>query len=86
MNQLSSLRAKCLLRDHHRCVISGLFDETEATLRFKRDGDNATDDDGLPLKNEMVEYMEVAHIIPYALGHSNTTSPILVRFASFTST
>jgi hypothetical protein len=41
---------------------------------------NAIDEDGLLLKDGELEYLEVAHIIPHALGSSNISSQVLVRF------
>ena len=80
--RLSSLRGKCLVRDRHRCVISRQFDMEEAGRRFKAKGINAVDDDGLPLANGDMDYLEAAHIIPYALGSSDDPSNLLVRFLS----
>ncbi len=67
--RVSVLRRDCLIRDHHRCVISRKFDLREARERFKRDGENAKDDDGHLLKDESErsEYLEVAHILPHSL-------------------
>ncbi|EXJ78369.1 hypothetical protein A1O3_09530 [Capronia epimyces CBS 606.96] len=68
--RLASLRRDCLIRDHHRCVISRIFDFNEAVQRAKRDGDdNAQDDEGNPLRWESGIYtsLEVAHIIPHSL-------------------
>jgi hypothetical protein len=67
--RLSNLRRDCLIRDHHRCVISHKFDIREGEKRAKRDGDNARDDDGQLLKHDKggAEFLEVAHILPHSL-------------------
>lgn len=64
-----TLREDCLTRDRYRCVISRTFHVSEALSRFKRFGyDNAKDDDGQPLKDEVnPEYLEVSHILPHSL-------------------
>ena len=82
-DQLSSLRGTCLIRDHRRCVISRHFDVKAAQQRLKANGDNAADDDGVPLRGEELEYLEVAHIIPHALASSDGPSKLLVRFLLF---
>ena len=69
--RLSSLRAECLLRDRHRCVISRRFDAVEAGRRFETNGTSAVDDDSQLLVNEETEDLEVAHIIPHALASSS---------------
>lgn len=79
-DRLSSLRGRCLLRDQHRCIISRQFDREVAIKRFKTCGSDATDDNGLPLINQDMEYLEVAHIIPHSLVSSTASSGILVRF------
>ncbi|KAK0657948.1 hypothetical protein B0T16DRAFT_402788 [Cercophora newfieldiana] len=64
--RLSALRGTCLARDRHRCVITHAFDTMEAKERWKQLP--AQDDDGNPLGgNDTYGYLEVAHIIPYAL-------------------
>jgi 5-methylcytosine-specific restriction endonuclease McrA len=67
--RLSNLRAKCLLRDHHRCVITRSFDRDEAESRSDCNDKEAKDDDGYLLENEEVNpmYLEVSHIIPHSL-------------------
>ncbi|OAP61038.1 hypothetical protein AYL99_06042 [Fonsecaea erecta] len=65
--RLARLRQQCLTRDRYRCVISRKFDLNEALSRWNRDGDDSKDDDGLPLKDERPEYLEVAHILPHSL-------------------
>ena len=65
--RLLALRAACLLRDRHRCVVSRAFDEAGAITRFKGQG-LAVDDDGDPLiDTDTYQYVKVAHIIPYFL-------------------
>ncbi|KAI9771423.1 MAG: hypothetical protein M1840_002043 [Geoglossum simile] len=66
-NRLSNLRATCLIRDQHRCVISGLFDRATAQERS-----SFVDDGGLPLTDGGVISTEVSHIIPHALGEEAT--------------
>ncbi|EER37830.1 conserved hypothetical protein [Histoplasma capsulatum H143] len=50
--RVSILRQSCLVRDHHRCVVSRKFDKNEAGKRWKQDGEDCKDDDRNPLKNE----------------------------------
>jgi HNH endonuclease len=75
-----NLRDKCLKRDHHRCVISGCFDDTEALNRVAYAGDDkATDDDGQLLKMEAGNFspLEVAHIIPHSLMNVGEASELV---------
>ncbi|EGE08746.1 hypothetical protein TEQG_08814 [Trichophyton equinum CBS 127.97] len=68
--RLSILRRNCLVRDRHRCVVSRKFDKSEASRRWKQDGDNFKDDDGNLLKNKQnddFQYLDVAHILPHCL-------------------
>ncbi|KAI9737170.1 MAG: hypothetical protein M1834_000763 [Cirrosporium novae-zelandiae] len=68
--RLATLRAQCLIRDRHRCVISRKFDYREGRKRFKKHGENnAYNDDGLLLKDEdlALSFLEVAQIIPHSL-------------------
>ncbi|OAA54144.1 hypothetical protein SPI_09078 [Niveomyces insectorum RCEF 264] len=69
---LATLRRDCLIRDKHRCVISRKFDEVEAAERIRRDGDDATDDEGhrfvaLGMEPDDFADVEVAHILPHSL-------------------
>ncbi|KMU89309.1 hypothetical protein CIHG_06982 [Coccidioides immitis H538.4] len=67
---VSILQQSCLVRDHHRCVVSRKFDRSEASRRQKKDGEDCKDDDGNLLKNESsdhFQYLEVAHILPHCL-------------------
>ena len=68
-DRLSNLRYDCLIRDHHRCIISHKFDKRVAKARAKEDGINCKDDDGRLLRNEIEEpeFLEVAHILPHCL-------------------
>lgn len=79
--RLSALRDACLVRDRHRCVVSRAFDKDEALKRIdasvKAGGqDPPVDDDGSPLAGESLEYLQVAHIIPYALTKANDDGQI----------
>ncbi|OQV11251.1 hypothetical protein CLAIMM_15113 [Cladophialophora immunda] len=68
--RLANLRRDCLVRDHHRCVISRSFDCDEATSRIFQDGTyGAQDDEGTPLRNKSNTFttLEVAHILPHSL-------------------
>ncbi|KAL2179716.1 uncharacterized protein P884DRAFT_267403 [Thermothelomyces heterothallicus CBS 202.75] len=67
---ISALRAICLIRDRHRCVVTRRFDSSEALSRFASAGDDARDDDGTLLNEEQpgsFEPLEVAHILPHSL-------------------
>ncbi|KAI0540055.1 hypothetical protein GGR58DRAFT_511909 [Xylaria digitata] len=68
-DRLSRLRGACLVRDRHRCVITRRFDWTTADKRMRRDGDNARDDDGALLLEDIngIDALEVAHILPHSL-------------------
>lgn len=68
--RISTLRRSCLVRDHHRCVISRKFDRREAENRFEQDGEDCKDDDGNLLRgesNDRFQFLEVAHILPHSL-------------------
>ncbi|KAI9774096.1 MAG: hypothetical protein M1840_005189 [Geoglossum simile] len=72
LDRISNLRATCLARDSHRCVVSHFFDQATAEGR-----DPAIDDSGLPLDDDGTISTEVAHIIPHALGEAtNEDSPL----------
>ncbi|KMP05743.1 hypothetical protein CIRG_05424 [Coccidioides immitis RMSCC 2394] len=75
LGRLSVLRRDCLIRDHHRCVVTRMFDIREAERRFDKDGTNAEDDDGSTLiyAPGQFEYLEVAHIIPHSIMSSMST-------------
>lgn len=60
-----TLQGSCLIRDHHRCVITHTFDITKAMERLRRPP--ATDDDGNPLDRSNNGGLEVAYILPHAL-------------------
>ncbi|RYO84436.1 hypothetical protein DL766_008527 [Monosporascus sp. MC13-8B] len=72
-DRVSDLRAQCLARDRHRCVVSRKFDQIEAATRFERDGDDARDDDGTLLTEDSMAFdiLEVAHILPHSLTKVN---------------
>jgi len=63
---LIALRETCLVRDRHRCVVTGAFNQDEALTPFEGPAP-ALDDDGHPLIGTSYAFVEVAHIIPYAL-------------------
>jgi hypothetical protein len=78
IRRISNLRMQCLVRDRYRCVISRVFDHTEAERRFTEHGDDARDDDDQLLADEDTGFLEVAHIIPHALTSSDNPSHELV--------
>lgn len=79
--RISDLRAKCLVRDHHRCVISRKFDIRESTKRFEESKTAALDDEGNSLLQQETDSLEVAHIIPHSLvSSSDDPSKPLVRY------
>jgi hypothetical protein len=83
MSRLSNLRARCLLRDHHRCVITRKFDMIEAERRVECDGYGASDDDGSLLRDEKEAptFLEVSHIIPHSFMCMGANETELVRAA-----
>ena len=72
--RIATLRRDCLIRDHHRCVISRAFDYNEAEGRFKKYEGDARDDDGQLLLSSEPEHvhLEVAHIIPHSIMSQTT--------------
>ncbi|OJD11710.1 hypothetical protein ACJ73_09490 [Blastomyces percursus] len=68
--RLSVLRRDCLIRDHHRCVVTRQFNLTEAIERGDRDSELKGDDDH-PLTGPFAR-LEVAHIIPHSIMSSKT--------------
>ncbi|KAI0141776.1 hypothetical protein GGR57DRAFT_508944 [Xylariaceae sp. FL1272] len=77
--RLSALRGACLIRDHHRCVISHSFDSSEAQARMKKAGEtNALDDDGRLLYQDpnRPSRLEVAHIISHSLMKTDANSEL----------
>ncbi|KND87269.1 hypothetical protein TOPH_08098 [Tolypocladium ophioglossoides CBS 100239] len=66
--RLSTLRGDCLTRDRHRCVISRAFDMSKARERETPEG-QIPDDDGDPIEDDNISYLEVAHILPHSLVH-----------------
>lgn len=79
--RLSTLRGACLIRDHHRCIITRRFDDTEALRRMddaSRHGTVAKDDDGNSLEEEEVfDTLEVAHILPHSLTRVNANKELV---------
>ncbi|KAK2798287.1 hypothetical protein FQN50_008892 [Emmonsiellopsis sp. PD_5] len=67
--RLSTLRRDCLIRDHHRCVVTRVFDGSEAISRAEKDPMNVKDDEGHPLDSslDVFDELEVAHIIPHSI-------------------
>lgn len=82
-DRLKNLRALCLERDRHRCVISRKFDESEALRRWQDDQDDAKDDDNVLLKDCPTDMLEVAHILPHSLTQVDEGTE-LVRFSANT--
>ncbi|EFY85509.1 hypothetical protein MAC_08456 [Metarhizium acridum CQMa 102] len=74
--RLKTLRGDCLVRDRHRCVISGKFDQEQAVKRVHECGDNAVDDHGSLLFGETFDILEVAHILPHSLTQCNSDSEL----------
>ena len=74
-------RRQCLLRDSHRCVVTGCFDRDEARRRIQANAETAEpilDDSGQPLEPGTVfAALEIAYILPPALVHRQpqTTTP-----------
>ncbi|OJD23150.1 hypothetical protein ACJ73_05502 [Blastomyces percursus] len=68
--RLSVLRRDCLIRDHHRCVVTRQFDVTEAIKRGDRDSE-PKDDDDRQLTGPLAQ-LQVAHIIPHSIMSSKT--------------
>ncbi|KAI1382543.1 uncharacterized protein F4822DRAFT_150778 [Hypoxylon trugodes] len=81
--RVSALRGDCLVRDRHRCVISQKFDQREAISRLGRDGDDAQDDDGTLLMEDLKPFdaLEVAHILPHSLTKANASSQLVYLVA-----
>ncbi|KAK2794076.1 hypothetical protein FQN52_009158 [Onygenales sp. PD_12] len=71
--RLSTLRRDCLIRDHHRCVVTRAFDLSEAISRDEKN--RLEDDDGRPLDpdSEVFNELEVAHIIPHSIMSAKST-------------
>lgn len=65
----SSVWQQCLIRDHHRCVVSRKFHDRIFMERLSEDIEGAVDDDGRLLKEMMADtaFLEVAHILPPSL-------------------
>jgi len=78
-DRISALRGACLVRDRHRCVVSRRFDLKEAINRTERDGEDARDDDGVLLIEDenLMNTLEVAHILPHSLTKANPGAPLV---------
>ncbi|OAA50504.1 hypothetical protein NOR_00954 [Metarhizium rileyi] len=74
--RLKTLRGDCLVRDRHRCVISGKFDQVQAVKRMRECGRDAVDDQDNLLLGETFEMLEVAHILPHLLTKCNSDSEL----------
>ncbi|DAA78685.1 TPA_exp: Uncharacterized protein A8136_2470 [Trichophyton benhamiae CBS 112371] len=72
-DRIAVLRSLCLVRDHHKCVVSQSFDVKEGIARLSNDPD-ARDDEGTQLRGQSLYALEVAHIIPHSLMQSDTSS------------
>ncbi|OAA54777.1 hypothetical protein SPI_08648 [Niveomyces insectorum RCEF 264] len=73
--RLATMRAQCLMRDRHRCIISRKFDIFEFSSRTDLPGDDARDDDGVLFSDQdSLEFdaLEVAHILPHSLMKTRT--------------
>lgn len=84
--RLSDLRAKCLVRDRHRCIISRKFDKAEAAARYKAVQNDSRDDDGELLVSENASrfgFLEVAHIMPHALMKASAGDQQVVCLPSY---
>ncbi|KAI1424058.1 hypothetical protein F5Y12DRAFT_754595 [Xylaria sp. FL1777] len=68
-DRLSQLRGACLVRDRHRCVITRKFDWTEAASRTRKHGEDARDDDGTLLREDLNPFDADARI-PLSKRHS----------------
>ncbi|CAH0023472.1 unnamed protein product [Clonostachys rhizophaga] len=70
-DRVAALRGACLIRDHHRCVITRLFDCEEAEKRInssRLQGIVALDDEGNPFTpGNKYDLLQVAHILPHSL-------------------
>ncbi|OJD20479.1 hypothetical protein ACJ73_08186 [Blastomyces percursus] len=75
-DRISVLRGSCLIRDHHRCVISRKFDQKEAIVRLTEYGHDAQDDEGNPLQRQLSMILELAHILPHSLTQANANSQL----------
>ncbi|KAI9768462.1 MAG: hypothetical protein M1840_004871 [Geoglossum simile] len=79
LDRISNLRAACLARDGHRCIVTGYFDAQTASNR-----NPMVDDTGLAISEEETWFTEVTHIIPHALGETtHENSPLGTEKAAF---
>ncbi|TQW00134.1 hypothetical protein IF1G_00065 [Cordyceps javanica] len=71
--RLSTLRSDCLIRDRHRCVISRAFDMSKARQQKDPQG-HIFDDEGDPIEDDNINWLEVAHILPHSLVYVGSES------------
>lgn len=79
IDKRSFLKRSCLVREHHRCMITGNFDVDELERRT-RTQDYPIDDDGKPLERSSTEAekLKLTHIIPVTIGRSTISDAKLV--------
>ncbi|RBR15414.1 uncharacterized protein FIESC28_07349 [Fusarium coffeatum] len=69
--RVSILRAQCLERDRHRCVVSRKFEEELGEKRYNLEmggqKDAFRDEDGVSLHGQKFDALKVAHILPHSL-------------------
>ncbi|KAI9651594.1 MAG: hypothetical protein M1829_002597 [Trizodia sp. TS-e1964] len=87
-NRPPSLKDLVSFRERHRCTISGAFSDDEYQARWKADGADAKDDDGVLFTS--FEYVdrrptETAHIIPHSIGARSGKNEMLVSVTSLNS-
>ncbi|CAK7199082.1 hypothetical protein SEUCBS139899_001751 [Sporothrix eucalyptigena] len=73
--RLATMRAECLVRDRHRCIISRKFNAPEFRLRAGLYGNDARDDNGILFSDQdnlEFDALEVAHILPHSLMKTST--------------
>lgn len=78
-DRLQQFRNNCLRREGHRCVVTGKFYIELALARS-----SGEDDDGNPLSTNPEDFreLEVAHIIPHALGWKQDSDAVEVGLQS----
>lgn len=75
--RLSYLRGSCLVRDHHRCVITRKFDVREIVKRTRQRPLDAKDDEGDSLDDQPISSLEVAHMLPHSLTQTGGDSELV---------
>ncbi|CAK7213502.1 hypothetical protein SCUCBS95973_001815 [Sporothrix curviconia] len=73
--RLATMRAECLIRDRHCCVVSRKFSAADFTQRRKQYGIGARDDNEIlfsDLGSLEFDVLEVAHILPHSLMKTST--------------